>query len=533
MALKLSHPTHLLMLYALGLCLAVYSVVCLAAVHQRAVMSPLLFIRNIARLLAIAAFAPLTAALEATHGVAAGDVTADSAVIWSRADQDAQLVVTYGPATGTVQMKEAKARARAVDDFTAQVLLTQLMPDTAYRYEARFVRRGRKSSALAGLFRTAPMPTDKRSVALIWSGDLAGQRYCRRPDIGYRIFDPMRRLRADFFVANGDMIYADGDCPAAGMESGWENIPANFPGIGNPSVDWEDPVAVYEVFNAHWRYNREDRFFQAFLASTPIYVQWDDHEVINDFGARSGTYPPQPDRAGFANVVAAGRKSMFDYHPIVRNAVEPGRIYRQFRWGAHVELFIVDARSYRSDNADKDSEGKTMLGEIQLAWLKAGLAASDATWKIVSSDVPLSVPTGSRASEFGRDAFAGGTSETGFEHELLDLVEHMDTANIDNVVFVATDVHSAAQLRYERDYNGDGDQLLFHELIAGPLSAIRGPAPVTLDATLGPVMVYGEGGIFNFGAIQVDAANGARLSTDIRDEFGLVRPGSERVLEPD
>ena len=41
----------------------------------------------------------------------------------------------------------------------------------------------------------------------------------------------------------------------------------------------EDGVA------AHWRYNRTDPAFQDFLRTTPMYVQWDDHEVINDFGA--------------------------------------------------------------------------------------------------------------------------------------------------------------------------------------------------------------------------------------------------------
>jgi len=114
----------------------------------------------------------------------------------------------------------------------------------------------------------------------------------------------------------------------------------------------------------------------------------------------------------------------------------------------------------------------------------------------------------------------------------LEGLEHSTLANdIKNVVFIATDVHSAAQLCYARDYDGDGDQLVFHELIAGPLSAIRGPAPVTLDPTLGPVMLYGEGGLFNYGTIRVDSANGARFSADVRDEFGNVRVGSGLVLE--
>jgi alkaline phosphatase D len=475
-------------------------------------------------------------AIEISHGVASGDVTESSAVVWSRADSAGVMHVTYGPVTGPSDQRTMEATAQAETDFTAQVLLTDLVADTLYRYEVQFIAGQSRSDTTAGVFRTAPPRETEHTVALIWSGDLAGQRYCRRPGIGYRIFTPMRAFRPDFFVANGDMIYADNDCPEQGIEPDWRNVPATFPGIGDPDVNWQAAAELAEVFNAHWRYNRADEQFRSFLASVPMYAQWDDHEVINDFGAPWQTYAPQPDRAGYANVVAAGRKSFFDYHPFdpttTREADGTRRIYRSYRWGAHVELFILDARSYRSSNTDDDSAAKTMLGGAQLEWLKTGLSASDATWKIVSNDVPLAVPTGSRADEFGRDAFASGEGDTGFETELLDLVRYMDAQDVHNVVFVATDVHSAAQLRYERDYDGDGDNLLFHELIAGPLSAIRGPAPVTLDPTLGPVMLYGEGELFNYGTIRVSTGNQARLSADVRDEFGHVRPGSELTLEP-
>lgn len=473
--------------------------------------------------------------VEITHAVASGDVTNSSAVIWSRADANAKLRVTYGPAIGWNDTRVVVADARADADYTAQAKLTNLDPDTLYRYQVQFVAGRSKSRVATGTFRTAPAVDAASSVRLVWSGDLAGQTYCRRPDVGYRIFTPMMKFRADFFVANGDMIYADGECPEQGTEPGWRNVDGQFPAVSNPSVDWQDRVQLADMFNAHWRYNRADPAFQAFLAATPMYVQWDDHEVINDFGAPWQTYPPQPDRAGYPNVVAMGRKSFFDYHPVdpaVRDSDGLPRIYRSYRWGAHVELFILDARSYRSPNTDDDSADKTMLGRSQLAWLKSGLVESDATWKIISNDVPLAVPTGSRADEFGRDAFASGATQGGFETELLDLVRHLDAADAKNVVFIATDVHSAAQVRYENDYDGDGDLLLFHELIAGPLSAVRGAAPVALDGTLRPVMIYGEGDLFNYGAIHVEAGRAARLSADVRDEFGNVRPGSELTLLP-
>ena len=486
------------------------------------------------------------AAPEITHGVSAGDVTSTSAVIWARTDRVADMWVSYYTATGQSDGKESQTQNSAATDYAAQVKLTELQPGTQYRYEVRFEDRSGTSKKQAGLFRTAPLSGQKADVSLIWGGDLAGQTYCRQVGSGYEIFEPMTAIGADFYVANGDMIYADNACPAKGPLVGWVNVPGGFPGIGAEEVDWTNVAAVREVYNQHWRYNRSDPAFQKFLRVTPQYVQWDDHEVINDFGANWPEHAASPNREGYPNIVAAGLKSMFDFHPIDRHPEEPNRIYRSYRWGQHAELFIVDARSYRSRNVEPDTRevGKTMLGAPQLAWLKKSLSESTATWKIISNDVPLSIPTGSGAVTLGRDAFADGknpftasanlglASTTGFERELLDLLGFLDKANVANIVFISTDVHFAAQLRYEQDFNDDGDNLLFHELVSGPLSAIRNPAPPALDSTLHPVVLYAEGDIFNFGTIRIEKAHLASLTTDIRDETGRIRPGSELKLLP-
>jgi len=475
-----------------------------------------------------------------THGVAAGDVTSSSAVVWARSDRAALMHVRYTPVIGDGTSGLATASSSLGTHFAAQVRLADLEPGTPYRYEVWFETDGMRSAVESGAFGTAPGDDRPAAVSLLWSGDLAGQGYCRRPESGFAIFEPMRALAADFFVANGDMIYADSVCPATGP--GWLNIPGGFPGIGDAAVDWQDVAQVEEVYAAHWRYNRADPSFQRFLRATPMYVQWDDHEVINDFGAPWSVYAPTPERAGYANIVAAGRKTLFDFHPIDRHADEPDRIYRAYRWGRNLELFILDARSYRSENrlGDEPAGAKTMLGAEQLTWLKSALAASTATWKVVSTDVPLSVPTGGRPDEFGRDAFASGTGTgfaagTGFERELLELLAHVDRSDIRNVVFIATDVHFAAQLRYEQDLDGDGDTLLFHELISGPLSAVRAAAPPGLDPTLHPVVLYAEGDIFNFGTVRIGdgSADVPLLWTDIRDDTGRIRPGSRLVLTPE
>ena len=476
------------------------------------------------------------------HGVASGDVTATSAVLWARAGTEGPVVfeIDDDPAFGSPRRLEAASAAAS--DFTVQVTAGGLAPATRYHYR---VKVGEADSATdAGSFATAAAAADPVPVRFIVGGDVGGQGFCRQVERGYRIFQAMAALAPDFFIANGDMIYGDNACPAAGPD-GWVNVPGDFPAVDAPGVDWTNLGQVREVYLAHWRYNRADPHHRAFLRRVPMIAQWDDHEVINDFGAAWDRLPKRPARAGYPNLVTAGRDAFFAWNPIARHPGEPDRVYRSFRHGRHVQLFVLDARSYRglNDLAARPGDPKPLLGEAQLAWLLDGLARSDATWKIVSSDVPLSVPTGSEADLYGRDAFADGNhpweptgygARTGFEGELARLLRALDAGDVRNVVFVATDVHFAANLRYHLDLDGDGDLLLFHELLSGPLNAGPAPIPSRLDPTFRPVTLYAEAGIFNFSYVRVEPGGGAAvLHADVRDASGKVRFGSRLELVPE
>jgi alkaline phosphatase D len=200
-------------------------------------------------------------------------------------------------------------------------------------------------------------------------------------------------------------------------------------------------------------------------------------------------------------------------------------------------LILLDGRSYRSRNDAPDEPGKTLLGPRQLAWLKDVLVQSRATWKVVSADVPLSVATGLK---YGRDAWANGNTSdgangTGFEHELLDLMRFLDEHHVKNVVFLAGDVHFAAQLRYAVDLNEDGQSLIIHELIAGPLAAMRRQPPPSFDSTLRPEVLYAEGGFFNFGYVTIaQQADGLpHLIAQVYDDSGKLRPGATLDLKPE
>jgi hypothetical protein len=82
--------------------------------------------------------------------------------------------------------------------------------------------------------------------------------------------------------------------------------------------------------------------------------------------------------------------------------------------------------------------------------------------------------------------------------------------------------------------------LIFHELISGPLSAFRfgmpGGVPLpSLDTTFNPKILYEEGGIFNFGYVEIQKQpedNLAHLTSRIVDKNGLTRPNSLLDLKP-
>jgi alkaline phosphatase D len=493
--------------------------------------------------------------LVVTYGIASGDVTNDSAVVWSRSNQEAQMHVEYDTNSNFSQPKSMNAATltNQTTDYTAYVKLERLSPDMLYYYRVWFSNKSDSlnSGTLTGSFRTAPDPSfsSTKPLSFIFAADLGGQKHCRQADNGgYSIFEKMKELSPAFFIANGDMIYAADKCPVKGPSDDWKNIPGNFSGIADPDVNWNNTEQVRDTYLKHWQYNRADPYLQGFLQDTSMYTQWDDHEVINDFGALWPYWNSfNKDREGYPNIVNEGREAFFNYSPTDRNQDDKNRIYRSFNWGPYLDLFILDGRSYRSPNSmvDTPENNKTLLGSKQLQWLEQNLANSSAAWKIISSDIPISVPTGANASILGRDGWANGnetnfSSKTGFERELQQLLRFLNDNNIQNIVFVTTDVHFPANILYEVDANDDGDKLIFHELISGPLSAFRfgtpGGVPIPkLDSTFNPKMLYEEGGIFNFGYVQVQKQpedNLVHLIARIVDENGLVRPNSFLDLKP-
>jgi alkaline phosphatase D len=162
-------------------------------------------------------------------GIQSGDVAADSAVVWARADRPARMQVecstmeSFRTIIGT-----ASSDALPECDFTSKVLLDGLPAGQDIFYRVRFddIASGLAGERRVGHFRTAP--SERNSVSFVWSGDAAGQGWGIDPARGgLRTYRTMRDSRPDFFIHSGDHIYAD--CPIASeqkLPNGeiWRNI---------------------------------------------------------------------------------------------------------------------------------------------------------------------------------------------------------------------------------------------------------------------------------------------------------------------
>lgn len=409
----------------------------------------------------------------ATHGIAVGEVGANHAVIWSRTDRRARMRLELRPSDdpGAQPIFTGELPVDGETDFSGRFALEDLAPATGYRAVVWFAdATGTEGPPEAATFRTAPAASDSAPVRLAWGGDLAGQGICRDARDGFPIFRPILAERPDVFVGLGDMIYADDVCHPVGP-------------LGNAQVGGDfGPATDLDGFRAHWRYAREDPGFRALLATTPYVAVWDDHEIVNDAGPHHDTRAEPPYRA-HVPLLPLARRAFLEWNPLADGQL----LHRRLRWGRHLELFLLDTRSYRDPNLAPDDgpEPKTLLGTGQRRWLEHVVPGSDATWKVIVSSVPISIPTGSL--ETGRDGWADFGQHGGFERELLGILERFRDHGVRNLVWITTDVHFATAFRY-RPF-ADDSRFRFFEVVSGPLNAGLFPNPA-VDPTFAPQRLF-------------------------------------------
>lgn len=432
--------------------------------------------------------------IQAPFGVQSGDIGDGRAVIWSKADRPARMLVRWSTREDFTDAHSARPLHVLEDtDFTGKVLLSGLPDGQRIFYEVRFLDLGdlkTESLPVRGSFLTPP--AGRRRVRFVWSGDLAGQGWGINPEFGgYRIFRAMRKAEPDFFVFSGDTIYADGPIAAEKkLDDGsvWRNLvtPAK-----------EKVAESLDEFRGNYAYNLLDDNFRAFLAEVPVYAQWDDHEVTNNWYWELRKEGDQRYREGsVARMAARAMRAFHEYMPTRLHPLERDRIFESFRYGPSLELFRIDLRSYRGPNTDgletQLAPETRIIGERQVQWLKAALAASRATWKVIACDMPLGLIIWDNFRERrGSEAVAQGDhgSPRGRELEIADLLRFIRDEDIRNVVWITADVHYTAAHRYDPANATFRDFRPFWEFVSGPLNAGTF-GPNELDRTFGPEVVF-------------------------------------------
>lgn len=202
-------------------------------------------------------------------------------------------------------------------------------------------------------------------------------------------------------------------------------------------------------------------------------MQWDDHEVTNNWSA-SKDLPAAYKERNITLLAARAARAFHEMYPMRESIVEPGRVYRQISYGPHLDVFMLDERSYRGPNGPNlETEygpASYFLGPDQMAWLKRGLLNSRATWRVIASDMPLSILVyDDAANKKGSEAFAQGDGPVrGREFEIADLLRFIKMAPIRNTVWLTADVHYTAANYYNPDKAQFQEFEPFWEFVSGP-----------------------------------------------------------------
>ena len=370
------------------------------------------------------------------NGVAAGDTTQTSAILWTRSTAMGDVTFELA-AADSFEDVVSSATATVSDPLVpVKVSVTGLTANTDYFYRAT----DSAGSVVMGYFRTNADNDTYTGLRFGATGDWRGE-LAPYPAIKNV---PSRDLQ--FMLGIGDTIYADYASPA----------------LDKPQAE---TLEDYLIKHAEGYGTRFDVNSWAAVRNTMSWIPTiDDHEVSNDYAG--GASPESDDRftddvpyINQTSLAQNGLNAFFAYNPIADTVFESDddrmngrhKIYRYFTYGKDASVMVLDARSFRDEpvpqleslddigavlgflNATFEA-GRTMLGRDQLEALKADLLDSvekGVTWKFVVMPEPIQ----NMGPAIAQDRYEG------YGAERAELLAFINDNNIDNVCFIAADIH--------------------------------------------------------------------------------------------
>ena len=421
-------------------------------------------------------FDPVAAAAPASkgifgYGVASGDPTGTSVVLWTRATPPGapgEAVATPGSGLGKplqVRWEVARdedfrqvvargiVRTSADSDHTVKVDVTGLQPYTRYHY--RFESRGERSPV--GHTRTAPdVPGEAHALrfALVSCSNYTGGYFT-----AYRAI--AERDDLDFVLHVGDYIYEYGN--------GSDRYgPPALAGVrdGQPATETID-LTGYRLRHA---LHKADPDAQAAHRALPWITIFDDHEVANNAWA-GGAENHGPGEGDYLQRRAEAMQAYLEWMPfrMPDQAVshQGTRFFKRFTFGSLGDLSILETRQNRSQQVTFPQvpfDGFVPIGvnpaiddaiasparhlpePEQMAWLKDGVAAPGRQWHLLGNQVMVT-PVLYPGAALGAPGytFVNADQWDGYTADRATLLEHVaaQPASAGDVVVLTGDIHAS------------------------------------------------------------------------------------------
>jgi hypothetical protein len=162
-----------------------------------------------------------------------------------------------------------------------------------------------------------------------------------------KTYAAMRKRRPDFFIHNGGTIYADGPIAAeVKLPDGsvWKNVTLE---------EKAKPAETLAEFRGGYKYNLFDSNLREFNAAVPMFAQWDDHEVTNNWWPEEPLTRAEHQRKNYTekNMMALAARAARAFHETCRFArsrrTRP-RVPQNSVWSIARRIYARYARLSRS-----------------------------------------------------------------------------------------------------------------------------------------------------------------------------------------
>lgn len=241
----------------------------------------------------------------------------------------------------------------------------RLKPGTHYEYV--FLEKsagGKVTRSPVGQFRT-PIAPDSLEPVVFGGTSCTFQAGPRLRKTNRTLLNAAGRSDLAFFLHAGDQLYCDApkEIPALTLAGYRKKYQQAFskPGL----------KAVHKAFG--------------------MYTTWDDHEVFNgwqghrDTAKAHGLNHVVSQQSNIAQIARWGVRSFYEHQPIRKENRKKGkqRLWRSFRWGKTLELFVLDCRN------ERHLKKRRYISKEQKEWLEQGLLKSEALFKFVLNSRPI------------------------------------------------------------------------------------------------------------------------------------------------